>query len=194
MTMEQAQRARVFAKLHKPGQPLLLPNAWDVASAVAIADAGAKAIATTSAGVAWSFGVPDGAGLGAKRAAAVIARIVAALDVPVSADIEAGYEDVAATVTAVLQAGAVGVNIEDRRDGSGLYEPAGWPPRARQPAASRSGSTLAPTYSWPAPAGSMTLSNGPPRTPRRVRTACSCQAWSTRQRSPNWPRGRCRSR
>ena len=93
MTMEQAQRARAFAELHKPGQPLLLPNAWDVASAVAIADAGAKAIATTSAGVAWSLGVPDGADLGAKRAAAVIARIVAALDVPVSADIEAGYSD-----------------------------------------------------------------------------------------------------
>src|SRR6202040_2411979 len=67
---------------------------------------------------------PRGGGLGAERAAAVIARIVAALDVPVSADIEAGYSDVAATVTAVLQAGAVGVNIEDRRDGSGLYEPA----------------------------------------------------------------------
>ena len=94
---------------------LLPPNAWDVASAVAIA--------TTSAGVAWSLGVPDGVGLGAERAAAVIARIVAAIDVPVSADIEAGYEDVAATVTAVLQAGAVGVNIEDRQDGSGLYAP-----------------------------------------------------------------------
>ena len=124
MTIEQAQRARAFAELHQPGQPLLLPNAWDVASAVAIAGAGAKAIATTSAGVAWSLGVPDGAGLGAKRAAAVIARIVAALDVPVSADIEAGYSDVAATMTAVLQAGAAGVNIEDRRDRSGLYEPA----------------------------------------------------------------------
>ena len=84
--MNQAQYARAFASLHKPGEPLLLPNAWDVASAVAIADAGAKAIATTSAGVAWSLGVPDGAGLGAQRAAAVIARIVAALDVPVSAE------------------------------------------------------------------------------------------------------------
>jgi 2-methylisocitrate lyase-like PEP mutase family enzyme len=121
--MEQAQRARAFAKLHKLGQPLLLPNAWDVASGVASAAAGATAIATTSAGMAWALGVPDGAGLGAKRATAVIARIVAAIDVPVSADIEAGYEDVAATVTAVLQAGAVGVNIEDRRDESGLYEP-----------------------------------------------------------------------
>ncbi len=124
MTIERAQLAMAFANLHQAGDPLLLPNAWDVASAVAIAGAGAKAIATTSAGVAWSLGVPDGAGLGAERAAAVIARIVAALGVPVSADIEAGYEDVATTVTAVLEAGAVGVNIEDRRDGSGLYEPA----------------------------------------------------------------------
>jgi 2-methylisocitrate lyase-like PEP mutase family enzyme len=124
MTTTQAQYAQVFADLHKPGEPLLLPNAWDVASAATIAGAGAKAIATTSAGVAWSLGVPDGADLGAERAAAVIARIVAAVDVPVSADIEAGYEDVAATVTAVLQAGAVGINIEDRRDASGLYEPA----------------------------------------------------------------------
>src|ERR1035441_1061250 len=124
MTRNQAQHAQAFAALHKPGEPLLLPNAWDVASAVAIAGAGAKAIATTSAGVAWSLGVPDGAGLGAKRAAAVIARIVAALDVPVSADIAAGYEDVAATVTAVPEAGAVGVNIEYGRADSVLYEPA----------------------------------------------------------------------
>src|SRR5260370_27388861 len=110
MTTEQARRARAFAELHKPGKPLLLPNVWDVASAVAIAGAGAKAIATTSAGVAWSLGVPDGAGLGAERAAAVIARIVAAIDVPVSADIEAGYSDLAATVTAVLPARAGGLD------------------------------------------------------------------------------------
>src|SRR5580693_6716272 len=118
MTMEQAQRARAFAGLHRPGDPLLLPNAWDAASAVTIAGAGAKAIATTSAGVAWSLGVPDAADLGADRAAAVIERIAAAVGVPVSADIEAGYgpgpEAVAATVTAVVRAGAVGVNLEDR--------------------------------------------------------------------------------
>jgi 2-methylisocitrate lyase-like PEP mutase family enzyme len=68
------------------------------------------------------------------NAAAVIARIVAALDVAVSADIEAGYSAVAATVTAVLQAGAADVNIEDRRDGAGSTsrpsKPASWPPRA----------------------------------------------------------------
>ena len=68
--------AGLFARLHRPGDPLLLPNAWDVASAVTIAAAGAKAIATTSGGVAWSLGVPDAADLGADRAAAVIGRIV----------------------------------------------------------------------------------------------------------------------
>jgi 2-methylisocitrate lyase-like PEP mutase family enzyme len=116
--------------LHRPGDPLLLPNAWDVASAVMIARAGAKAIATTSAGVAWSLGVPDAADLGADRAAAVIERIAAAVPVPVSADIEAGYgpdpDAVTATVTAVIQAGAVGVNLEDRsgQQDAPLFEPA----------------------------------------------------------------------
>ncbi|SDX04252.1 2-Methylisocitrate lyase, PEP mutase family [Amycolatopsis xylanica] len=99
--------------LHRPGAPLLLPNAWDVASAVVIADAGAAAIATTSAGVAWSLGVPDGADLGADRVAEVVGRIVSAVDVPVSADIEGGYADVAATTTAVIEAGAAGINLED---------------------------------------------------------------------------------
>ncbi|MEO3876171.1 isocitrate lyase/phosphoenolpyruvate mutase family protein [Nonomuraea sp. B12E4] len=116
-------KAEIFASLHKKGDPLLLANAWDVASAVVIADVGAKAVATTSAGVAWSLGVPDGADLGAERAAAVIERIAAAVPLPVSADIEAGYGDVEATTTAVLQAGAVGVNIEDA-SGDGLLDPA----------------------------------------------------------------------
>jgi 2-methylisocitrate lyase-like PEP mutase family enzyme len=121
------QQAQLFAGLHRRGDPLLLANAWDVASAVAIASAGAKAIATTSAGVAWSLGVPDGADLGADRAAAVVRRIAAAVPVPVSADIEAGYgqspEAAAVTLAAVVRAGAVGVNIEDRRDQSSLFEP-----------------------------------------------------------------------
>jgi 2-methylisocitrate lyase-like PEP mutase family enzyme len=124
----QTHDAEVFASLHQAGAPLLLANAWDVASAVAIEAAGAKAIATTSAGVAWSLGVPDAAGLGARQAAEVIARITAAVSVPVSADIEAGYGDspdaVAATVLAAVQAGAVGVNLEDRRTGALLFETA----------------------------------------------------------------------
>jgi len=126
----QVRQAQLFASLHRPGDPLLLANAWDVASAVTIVNAGAKAIATTSAGVAWSLGVPDAADLGADRTAAVIERIAAAVAVPVSADIEAGYgpepDAVAATMTAVVQAGAIGVNLEDRsgRDEAPLFEPA----------------------------------------------------------------------
>jgi 2-methylisocitrate lyase-like PEP mutase family enzyme len=129
-TDRQVRQAEIFASLHRPGDPLLAPNAWDVASAVMIARAGARAIATTSAGVAWSLGVPDAADLGADRAAAVIERITAAVPVPVSADIEAGYgpgpDAVMATVTAVIQAGAVGVNLEDRSgpEGAPLFEPA----------------------------------------------------------------------
>jgi 2-methylisocitrate lyase-like PEP mutase family enzyme len=65
---QQVRQAEIFASLHRPGDPLLLPNAWDVASAVMIASAGAKAIATTSAGVAWSLGVRDAADLGPHRA------------------------------------------------------------------------------------------------------------------------------
>jgi 2-methylisocitrate lyase-like PEP mutase family enzyme len=127
--VSQVERAGTFARLHRPGHPLLLPNAWDVASAVTIAAAGAAAVATTSGGVAWSLGVPDAADLGAQRAAAVIERISAAVAIPVSADIEAGYgpgtDAVLATVTAVVRAGAVGVNIEDRLPGqAGLLDPA----------------------------------------------------------------------
>ena len=121
----QTDSAEVFASLHKAGDPLLLANAWDVASAVAVQAAGARAIATTSAGVAWSLGVPDAGGLDAHRAAAVIGRIAGAVSVPVSADIEAGYGDspdaVAITMAAVVRAGAVGVNLEDRRDGASLF-------------------------------------------------------------------------
>jgi len=115
---DQADRARLLASLHRPGDPLLLANAWDVASAVTVEAAGGQAIGTTSAGVAWSLGVPDAADLGAQRSARVVGRIAAAVRVPVTADIEAGYgprpADVAASVTYVLRAGAVGVNIEDR--------------------------------------------------------------------------------
>lgn len=117
---EQTRRAETFARLHRRGDPLLLANAWDVGSAVTVVGAGARAVATTSAGVAWSLGEPDAGDLGASRAAAAVERIVAAVDVPVSADIEAGYgatpAAVAATMEAVVRAGAVGVNLEDRTD------------------------------------------------------------------------------
>ncbi|MEW2633674.1 isocitrate lyase/phosphoenolpyruvate mutase family protein [Streptomyces sp. NPDC048389] len=109
--------ANRFRALHSTGRPLVLPNAWDTASARIIAEAGAPAIATTSAGVAWDLGAADGERLDRAAALEQAVRIAAAVDVPVSADIEGGYaqdaDGVAATVRQVLDAGIVGVNIED---------------------------------------------------------------------------------
>ncbi|MCF2527978.1 isocitrate lyase/PEP mutase family protein [Yinghuangia soli] len=112
-----AEKARLFRSLHTPSAPLALANAWDVGSAVVIEAAGAAAIATTSAGVAWSLGSRDGDRLARDRALDLIARIAAAVAVPVTADIEGGFGDgpdaVAETVAGVVAAGAVGINIED---------------------------------------------------------------------------------
>lgn len=117
MTTAQQDKARLFRALHGGTAPLALANAWDVASARVIEAAGAPAIATTSAGVAWSLGAPDGDALGRDQALALIARIAAAVAVPVSADIEGGYgqdaDGVEETVTGVIEAGAAGINIED---------------------------------------------------------------------------------
>jgi 2-methylisocitrate lyase-like PEP mutase family enzyme len=116
VTERQSTAAR-FRALHTAGSPLVLVNAWDAASARVVAAAGAPAIATTSAGVAWSLGFPDGGALARDRATDLVARIAGAARVPVTADIEDGYgatpDEVAGTVRAVLAAGAVGVNIED---------------------------------------------------------------------------------
>jgi 2-methylisocitrate lyase-like PEP mutase family enzyme len=120
---KQAQRDRAarFRDLHAGGEALVLANAWDVASARIAAAAGAPAVATTSAGVAWSLGAPDGDELDRDRAVDLVARIAAAVDVPVSADIESGFaetaEGVGETVQAVLAAGAVGINLEDAHHG-----------------------------------------------------------------------------
>ncbi|WP_018544835.1 isocitrate lyase/PEP mutase family protein [Streptomyces sp. LaPpAH-108] len=117
MTHTHAADARLFRSLHTPAAPLALANAWDVASALVVEAAGARAIATTSAGVSWALGAPDGGALTRERALEVIARIAAAVTVPVTADIEDGYgadaAAVAETVAGVIEAGAVGVNIED---------------------------------------------------------------------------------
>ncbi|MFB9356971.1 isocitrate lyase/PEP mutase family protein [Actinoplanes nipponensis] len=109
-----------FRDLHVPGRPLILVNAWDAASARLVAAAGAAAIGTTSAGVAWSLGAPDGDALPPDgdalppaAAVAAVERIVAAVAVPVTADVERGYGDVAETVRRISAAGAAGVNIED---------------------------------------------------------------------------------
>ena len=115
------EKAELLRSLHVPGRPLLLANAWDAASAAAGAAAGAPAIATTSAGLAWSLGVADGDRIDRDLALGAVARIAAAVDVPVTADVERGFGTDAAGVAdparGVLAAGAVGVNIEDSVSG-----------------------------------------------------------------------------
>lgn len=115
--LDLAAKATAFADLHTPATPLALANAWDVAGARLVESAGASAVATTSAGVAWSLGAPDGDALARDRALDLIARVAAAVSVPVTADIEGGFAadpaGVAETVAGVLAAGAVGINIED---------------------------------------------------------------------------------
>ncbi|WP_172382783.1 isocitrate lyase/phosphoenolpyruvate mutase family protein [Streptomyces sp. MNP-20] len=115
--------ATAFRDLHVPGSPLVLPNAWDAASARLVETAGAAAVATTSAGLAWALGAGDGDRLTRDQALGAVARIVDTVSVPVTADVESGYAEdaagVADTVRAVLAAGAVGVNIEDARHAAG---------------------------------------------------------------------------
>ncbi|MEU2561110.1 isocitrate lyase/phosphoenolpyruvate mutase family protein [Streptomyces longispororuber] len=118
---QQYDIATAFRDLHVPGKPLVLPNAWDAASARLVEAAGAAAVATTSAGLAWALGAGDGDRLTRDEALGVVARIAGTVSVPVTADVESGYAEdaagVADTVRAVLAAGAVGVNIEDAPHG-----------------------------------------------------------------------------
>ena len=113
----QAELARQFLELHHGPKILVLPNAWDVASARIFEDAGFPAIGTTSAGIANSFGYPDGQKIPREEMLAAVRRIAEAVEVPVTADVEAGFgttpEQVADTARAVIAAGAVGMNLED---------------------------------------------------------------------------------
>ena len=121
MPMTQADKARDFRNRHLAPPILVLPNAWDAASARVFETAGFPAIATTSAGVAWACGYPDGAFIPPGEMIDAIGRIAAAVDVPVTADIEHGYggtvADVVRTVEQVIEAGAVGINLEDSLPG-----------------------------------------------------------------------------
>jgi 2-methylisocitrate lyase-like PEP mutase family enzyme len=109
-------RATALLALHaSPG--FVLPNAWDAGSARILEQVGFAAIATTSAGIAWSCGVPDGNRVSREEMLRHVARIVAAVRVPVTADLEAGYDDVATTVRQAVDAGAVGGNLEDQVGG-----------------------------------------------------------------------------
>lgn len=117
-----ADRAADFLSLHR-GSGFVLPNAWDAGSARILERVGFPAIATTSAGIAWSRGLPDGGALDADAMLEAVAAIVDAVHVPVSADLESGYDDVARTVEGALEAGAVGGNLEDAANGA-LFETA----------------------------------------------------------------------
>jgi 2-methylisocitrate lyase-like PEP mutase family enzyme len=114
---EQKRRADTLRALHSVAEPLLLVNAWDVASARIVEKAGFPAIATTSAGIAFSQGFPDGQQISPELMFAAITKIAGAVDVPVTADVEAGYGDTperaAQTARDVVSSGAVGMNFED---------------------------------------------------------------------------------
>lgn len=115
---ERAERARLLREWHREPRLLVLPNAWDVASAVELARApGCRALATTSGGVARALGFEDGSAPGDEMLR-VAARIAAAVDLPVSADLERGYDDPPRTVAAAWEAGIVGANIEDSFGGN----------------------------------------------------------------------------
>jgi 2-methylisocitrate lyase-like PEP mutase family enzyme len=123
-TLEQQQKkAAALRGLHSSSEILLLPNVWDVASARIIEEGGFPAIATTSAGVAFALGYPDGEKISREEMLALVARIAAAVNVPVTADVESGYGptpvDAARTAQAVIEAGAVGMNLEDAPGESG---------------------------------------------------------------------------
>ena len=110
-------KAQRLLELHAGPDVLVMPNPWDVVSAVVLADMGFAALATTSAGIAFARGYPDGQRIPRHEMIGEIERIVRAVDIPVTADLESGYgetpEDVAETISLALAAGAVGANIED---------------------------------------------------------------------------------
>jgi 2-methylisocitrate lyase-like PEP mutase family enzyme len=115
-----AERAQALRALHWPGNPLVLPNAWDVASAKRFAEQGAAALATTSAGVANALGWPDGEKIPPQEMFAAVARIAAAVALPVTADLEAGYGLSAKELAErVIASGCVGLNLEDSHHARG---------------------------------------------------------------------------
>ena len=109
----------VFAALHTAPGPFLLPNAWDVASGLLLADAGFPAVGTTSLGATAAAGLPDGVGAGRDLTVALAAALAARLPVPLTVDLEGGYSadpgEVAALAAQLSELGVAGVNLEDGR-------------------------------------------------------------------------------
>ncbi len=115
--VQQQDKARVFRSLHHGDKLLVLPNCWDVISAKVLQHSGAPAIATASASISWARGVPDGEGLSLEQMLDTVSLICNSVDVPVSADMEKGFgetaDEVGQSIAAVIESGAIGVNIED---------------------------------------------------------------------------------
>jgi 2-methylisocitrate lyase-like PEP mutase family enzyme len=138
---ELERRCKLLRSLHVPGSPLVLPNAWDAASAKAVVAAGFPVVATTSGGVAAALGYDDHERAPADEMLAAAARISRSVDVPVTIDAEAGYGMEPADLVAALKSiGAAGCNLEDTNHAAGtLYDPvqhADWLRKVRE-AASR---------------------------------------------------------
>src|SRR5438093_3992316 len=114
---DQSKKAERFRRLHRGARILILPNAWDVASARLFEDAGFPAVATSSAGMMVSLGYPDGERIDRKEFVAAIRRIARSVSVPLNADVVSGFgrtpHEVVDTVKRVIEAGAVGINSED---------------------------------------------------------------------------------
>jgi 2-methylisocitrate lyase-like PEP mutase family enzyme len=115
--MNQHDKAEALRKLHHQAQPLVFVNAWDAASARIIASLDFPAVATTSAGIAYAAGFPDGHAISRERMLEYVATVAGAVDLPVTADLEGGFgpavEDAVATVRGAIAAGTVGMNFED---------------------------------------------------------------------------------
>jgi 2-methylisocitrate lyase-like PEP mutase family enzyme len=124
--MPDTSKAQLFASLHRPGRPVILFNAWDAGSARAVAEGGAEAIATGSASVAAAHGFHDAEALPLDLALANAARIVSAVDLPVTIDFEGGYavdpDGLGANMKRLAETGAIGFNFEDQViGGDGLH-------------------------------------------------------------------------
>jgi 2-methylisocitrate lyase-like PEP mutase family enzyme len=124
--MNQIERAELFRGLHQKSNPLILYNIWDAGSAKTLQDAGAKAVATGSWAVAAAHGFGDRENLPFERVVLNLQEIVAAVDLPVTLDMESGYrnhpDELQETISPVIEAGAIGINFEDQIiGGDGLY-------------------------------------------------------------------------
>lgn len=125
MSSAQAQGAELLRAAHRPGNPLVLPNAWDCASAQSFADLGYPVVGTSSGAVAASHGYGDHQQAPAEIMIAAIARIVSSVSVPVTADLEAGYElEAAELAERVIATGAAGMNLEDADHATGTLRAA----------------------------------------------------------------------